>query len=168
MLAAAPFSAAPAVAGGMSCVALSARSKSSEIEAFKREPGRFIVYLGGSPQKVEGFVASFIASDPDLLVPLRQLIARANSEERRSIGIGLANAADRCARSQPSASSDIAKYVVKLNDSAVSAGFLSHGPAAKAWLPPPRLPKSPGGQLLIEGEHGDKLVDPFAEVPLSR
>lgn len=162
------FHGGSAAAIGVSCLPVSSRSSSSEVEAFKREPERYIVYLGGNPKKLEDFVSILIASDPDLLDPLRHLIARANREERRSIGIGLANAADRCARSQPAASSDIFKYVVKLSDTSVNEGFLSRHPAPRATLQPPSSSKLPQGQLLLEGEHGDKLVDPFAELPLSR
>lgn len=147
---------------------MSRRSSSSEIEAFKREPERYIIYLGGNPQKLEDFVSILIASDPDLLDPLRHLVARANREERRSIGVGLANAADRCGRTQPAASSDIFKYVVKLSDTSVSEGFMSRRPAPRATLQSPSSPKLPQDQGLLEGEHGDKLVDPFAELPLSR
>lgn len=156
----------PARASEASCVAVGSRNPRAEIDQFKREPARYLTYLRGDSDKIKGFISSFVASDPGVLEPLRRFIAQANANERLATGVGLANAAERCARTQPAVSGEIAQYVRKLDDANLSAGFLSLSPQTKTYLPSASRSRAAQGTRLIEGEHGDKLADPFAPIPL--
>lgn len=149
-----------------SCLNATSRNSRVELDGFKLDPTRFIGDMRGDTVKISGLVSNFIASDPAMLIPLRQLISYANGEQRRAVGTGLANAAQKCLSTQPSIHSEIAKYVRKLNDPNVTAGFVSMGPAAQIVLPPASRARATTGAGLVEGEDGEKLVDPFAAIPL--
>lgn len=149
-----------------SCLSSSLRNSRSELDGFKLDPVRFISDLRGDSTKIGGLVSNIVASDPEMMTPLKTLIAYASSEQRRAVGMGLANAARRCLATRPAINSEIEKYVAKLGDSSVTAGFYATGDGSRVVLPPISRPRQAAGVGLIEGEDGEKLADPFAEVPV--
>lgn len=146
-----------------SCLSASERAQKVYLDEFRRDPSRYAADLGNDTTKIAGLISSFIASDPNLLVALRQLVAHTNAEQRFGIGMGLAGAADRCASSQPGISSEISRYMRNFTDPSLKAGFLSREAPRQTLLPQRKTPVTAGAEL-IQGEFADKLADPFAEI----
>jgi hypothetical protein len=145
-----------------SCIGVSERNPRSDLDRFKQAPAGFLGDLRSDPAKISGLISNFVASDPDLMDAVKQMVAAAGTAQRRAIGAGLASAAARCTNTRPSAALAISDQVRKMDDSNVSSGFLATSQVKQVKLPPVARPKAAQGSALIEGEFGEKLTDPFA------
>ncbi|WP_199088349.1 hypothetical protein [Bosea sp. ASV33] len=151
------------LAAEQSCVNVGKRNPRSELDRFKQAPTGFLNDIRNDSTKISGLVSSFVASDPELLDTVKQMIASAGTAQRRAIGMGLASAAAQCANTRPSVAVAISDYVRKMDDSNVGSGFQAMRQVQPVTLPQVTKPKPAQGSALIEGEFGEKLTDPFSE-----
>jgi hypothetical protein len=144
------------------------RTPSLELELFAKDTSRVLDYAQSNDTKLEEKVTGYLATDPELITVMKDLLIKAPAARHYVIGKAIGRAALHCGAVEPAYARKISTFVGTLRDSDLSAGYTSVetsngvqlGTIGKAG------PTGSGGTALFVGEFGTELANPFAEVPL--
>ena len=155
-------------ASAASCLANVDRSPQLELQMFAEDPSRVLRYAQNDDNKLEAKVTSYVASDPELLSVIRELVLETPTSHRVAVGKALARAALHCASVEPALVRKFSSYVNALRDSNVLAGYTSLDSAQGLKLGTiGRTGSSGSGRSdLMVGEFGTEIADPFSQIPL--
>jgi len=157
----------PAFAG-RGCLPLMERTPSLELELFAQDTSRVLDYAQSDDTKLEARVTGYLATDPELIRVMKDLLIKAPAARHYVIGKAIGRAALHCGAAEPAYARKISTFVDTLRDSDVLTGYTSVqtsngvqlGTIGRAG------PSVSGGAALFEGEFGTELANPFTEVPL--
>ena len=95
------------------------------VSAFTGSPGQLLQqHASGGPQMISQ-VRDLAASDPTTLLPILGLVADANSEQKKAIGAGLAQAARICVKTDQAYADDIQQAIAKTKDQELVLAYTS-------------------------------------------
>jgi hypothetical protein len=95
------------------------------ISTFAGNPGQMLQqYASGGPQMISQ-IRDLAASDPATLPLILGLVANANSEQKKAIGAGLAQAARICVRTDEAYANDIQQAIAKTKDQELVLAYTS-------------------------------------------
>ena len=125
-------------------------------------------YAQSDDTKLEDKVTGYLATNPELVTVMKDLVIKAPAARHYVIGKAMGRAAQHCGAVEPAYTRKIFTFVSTLRDSDVLAGYTSIetsngvqlGTIGKAG------PRVSGGTALFEGEFGTELANPFVDVPL--
>ncbi len=127
-----------------------------------------LTYAQSDDTKLEDKVTVYLATDPELVSVMKNLLLKAPPARHYVIGKALGRAALHCGSIEPAYARKISTFVNTLRDSDVLSGYTSidaSNGAQPATIGTAGSKKS-GGTALFDGEFGTELANPFAEVPL--
>lgn len=150
------------------CMALLERTPPLELEFFAQDTGRVLAYAKSDDTKLEDKVTAYLATNPELVSVVKDLLIKAPPARHYVIGKALGRAALHCGSVEPAYARKISAFVGTLRDSDVLAGYTSIDPSNETQPAVIGLTgsKKSGGTALFDGEFGTELANPFAEVPL--
>jgi hypothetical protein len=182
----------PHPASAASCLPLLDRAPPLEVKLFAEDTSNVLHYALSDDTKLESKLTSYLATDPELLSVMRDLILRVPSSRRYTIGRSLGSASLHCAAVDPQLARKFSTYIGTLRDPDVVAGYISalplngvqlgtigqsgpnasqFGTSGQAGPAGPQYGTSaqaagpnPSGQFT--GEFGMDLKNPFAEILL--
>ncbi|MDI3566431.1 hypothetical protein [Bradyrhizobium sp. Arg816] len=157
----------PALAAS-GCVPLLERTPPLELELFSKDTSRVLAYAQSDDTKLEDKVTSYLATDPELVSVMKNLLIKAPPARHFVIGKAMGRAALHCGAVEPAYARKISAFVGTLRDSDVLAGYTSIDTSNETQPGTIGIAgsKKSGGTALFEGEFGTELANPFAEVPL--
>ncbi len=158
-------------AASAQCVEFSDRATQSDLDTFVKSPASLLERLRNDKEKLKYQLATYIATDPQILSSVRTLAVEATSTDRSAIGAALRLAEARCTSTKPNAARKIRDFVQRLGDQTVLAGYTVAGedqgtPQPEFRARDKRQPDRSGG--LLEGEWKTELADPFKPLPIPR
>lgn len=160
----------PHAASADSCLPILERAPSLEVKLFADDTSRVLRYALSDDDKLESKITNYLATDPELLSLMRDLILQVPPSRRYTIGRGIGRAALHCVAVDPGLARKFFTSISALRDSDVLAGYASVGSSNDTQLG--TIGKaggsagSGGGSSLFTGEFGTELADPFSEAPL--
>ena len=134
---------------------------------FAMDPASLLKTLRNDNDKIERTLASYLATDSELLSSVRKLVADAPTTSKRAIGAGIRRAEMQCTAPKPEVARKIISFIRNLNDATVYAGYVSvtEEPEPQYTTGQPRVtPRNPGKSFT--GEWNTEIADPFESVPL--
>lgn len=150
------------------CLPLLERTPSLELELFTQDTSRVLDYARSDDTKLEDKVTGYVATNPELITVIKDLLIKAPPSRHYVVGKALGRAALHCGATEPAYARKISNFVSTLRDSDVLAGYTSIETSNGVQLGAVGKSGSmvSGGTALFGGEFGTELANPFAEVPL--
>lgn len=145
------------------CVDLAGRAKKIDMDTFAKSPIVLLEAMHNDKDKLKSQLAAYLVTNPDLLVPVRTLIAEAGSDERTAIGAALRIAEMRCTVTKPSAAQKISSFAQRIGDMAVANGYYTAGEDQSTPMKDDKK-KAPAGDGLLEGQWRTEIADPFKPI----
>ena len=170
----------PHPASAASCLPLLERTPSLELQLFAEDTSNVLHYALSDDDKLESKVTNYLATDPELLSVMRDLILQVPSSRRYALGRALGRAALHCSV-DPALARKFSAYVAVLRDANVMAGYTSATPLNGVQLGTigqsgpngfqfgtnaQAAPNGAGQTSFFTGEFGTELADPFKLAPL--
>ncbi|KJC49532.1 hypothetical protein UP09_07300 [Bradyrhizobium sp. LTSP885] len=151
------------------CVDFSERAAKLDLDTFAKTPILLLESASNDKDKLKNRLAGYLVTNPDLLPPVRTLIAEATSDERSAIGAALRIAEMRCTTTKPSAARKLAAFAQRIDDLAVAKGYYTAGEDQSPQLAKPGdNKKAPAGDGLMSGQWRTEIADPFKPIPIPK
>ncbi|QPF88086.1 hypothetical protein IC762_12895 [Bradyrhizobium genosp. L] len=148
------------------CVDFSERAKKLDMDTFSKSPIILLESMHNDADKLKTQLAAYLVTNPDLLTPVRTLIAEASSNERSAIGAALRIAEMRCTVTKPSVAQKISTFAQRIDDMAVAKGYYTAGEDQTATPAKDDKKKAPAGDGLLEGQWRTQIADPFKPIAI--
>lgn len=150
------------------CLPLLERTPPLELELFTQDTSRVLDYAQSDDTKLEDKLTGYLATNPELVTVVKDLLIKARPARHYIIGKALGRAALHCGATEPAYARKISTFVSTLRDTDVLAGYTSIETSNGVQLGTIGKAASTvsGGTALFEGEFGTELANPFAELPL--
>jgi hypothetical protein len=150
------------------CVDFSARASKLEMDTFSKTPIILLESARNDKEKLKNRLAGFLATNPDLLAPVRTLISEATSDEKSAIGAALRIAEMQCTATKPMAARKIGTFAQRIDDLSVTRGYYTAGEDQTPTLAKPDDKKTTVGDGLLSGQFKTEIADPFKPIDIPR
>ena len=148
------------------CVDFSERAKKIDMDTFARTPIILLESMHNDRDRLKTQLASYLVTNPDLLAPVRTLIAEATSDERWGIGAALRIAEMRCTVTKPGIAQKISTFAQRIDDSSVAKGYYTAGEDQSPTTQLDSQKKAPAGDGLLSGQWKTEIADPFKPIAI--